>query len=580
MTDEGYIPDNNPVKKTAPYLIAATALACFFLTVYCLLKDINIIYPHLYYIPVILTALFYPKKGTAFAFLLAILYLFTTFVISESNLSLIIENLTRAIVFVGVAFVASSISLLLREDNLKYKNLMDSSGMASAVLDDKGKVIHTNLAFEKITGYPLKELKKKDWVSIFDNEYRGIALMLYRNSVNGDNVDSYKEDLVVRSKKGDEYYVLATIRHISELGITLVSLVDITEKKKTEKMIAVQKERYKKLFQQSIDAVFIHNAEGRIFNANAEALRIAGMDLQELKNIRMKTIIPEEFHDVYNAAVRQELEEGKIFKFEIWVESRSGERIYLDLRSVMVDRETKVILTIARDITLRKRNEKALEIALKKLSLLSSITRHDILNHIMVAKMNMEFAKNSASDESARNFLEKSTMAMDTIRHQIEFSSDYQEMGGKPPRWHNLDDIIESCIKSHYLPPDVLIDRHTEDVEIFADPMFEKVICNLIGNTVMHGGGVSKISISVEEGDDCFKLIYEDDGRGVPEKDRQSIFKPGYGKNHGFGLYLVSEILSITGASIKETGTGNTGARFEIRFPKPDVRFDKRQTIQ
>ena len=578
MIDEGYIPDNNPIKKIAPFLIIVTAIICIFLTIYCLLTGINNIYPHLYYIPIILTAILYPKKGTAFAILLGVLFLFTTFVITEGDPVLITENFIRILVFVAIAYIVSKASFHLREENLKYRNLIDSSGAASAVLNDKGKIVHANSAFENITGRTLKELKRMNWVSVFEDECRRTALMLYMSSIKGERDDKSYEDLIVKSRQGKEYNVLATIRHVRELGITLISLVDVTEKKNSEKMIGAQKERYKKLFQESTEGIFIHNSDGRIFNANPEALRITGMSLQELKNTNLKSIIPQEFHNAYKYAARTDLEEGKTFKMEPWIKSKTGERIDLDLISVMVDKKTKVIQSITRDITIRKKNEKALGIAMKKLNLLSSITRHDILNHIMVAKANLVFAMEDTKDESIKNFLEKSLLAMDTIQHQIEFSRDYQDMGGNPPRWHKLDKVIDSCIKSQNLPPEIFIQKKIQNIEIFADPMFEKVICNLIGNSIMHGGEISRISISTEEEYDSYNLIFEDDGKGIPEKEKHIIFKAGYGRNHGFGLYLVSEILSITGASIRETGIENKGARFEIMFPKEDLRFERHES--
>ena len=46
------------------------------------------------------------------------------------------------------------------------------------------------------------------------------------------------------------------------------------------------------------------------------------------------------------------------------------------------------------------------------------------------------------------------------------------------------------------------------------------------------------------------------------------IFDRGYGKGTGLGLFLVREVLSITGMTIKETGMGKRGTRFEITVPK------------
>ncbi len=42
----------------------------------------------------------------------------------------------------------------------------------------------------------------------------------------------------------------------------------------------------------------------------------------------------------------------------------------------------------------------------------------------------------------------------------------------------------------------------------------------------------------------------------------------GFGKNTGIGLFLAREILSITGITIRETGTPGKGTRFEITVPK------------
>jgi signal transduction histidine kinase len=62
-------------------------------------------------------------------------------------------------------------------------------------------------------------------------------------------------------------------------------------------------------------------------------------------------------------------------------------------------------------------------------------------------------------------------------------------------------------------------------------------------------------------------ITVEDDGAGIPETEKEKIFLRKYGKNTGLGLFLTSEILSITGIGIRETGTAGRGARFEILIP-------------
>ncbi len=69
-------------------------------------------------------------------------------------------------------------------------------------------------------------------------------------------------------------------------------------------------------------------------------------------------------------------------------------------------------------------------------------------------------------------------------------------------------------------------------------------------------------------------ILWEDNGVGIPDEEKELIFNRGYGKNTGFGLFLVREILSLTGISIHETGFPGSGVRFEILIPVGSFRFD------
>ena len=49
-------------------------------------------------------------------------------------------------------------------------------------------------------------------------------------------------------------------------------------------------------------------------------------------------------------------------------------------------------------------------------------------------------------------------------------------------------------------------------------------------------------------------IVYHDDGVGISDKDREHLFKKGFGKNKGLGLFLVREVPAITGITIEEKG--------------------------
>ncbi|NLB00151.1 MAG: sensor histidine kinase, partial [Methanomicrobiales archaeon] len=110
---------------------------------------------------------------------------------------------------------------------------------------------------------------------------------------------------------------------------------------------------------------------------------------------------------------------------------------------------------------------------------------------------------------------------------------------------------------------------------VYADPMLSRVFANLMDNTLRHGESATRIRVRYRlEEDGDLTLIWEDDGAGVPAEEKSRIFNRGVGKNTGLGLFLIREILGITGISIAETGEPGKGARFEIRVSHGMYRVD------
>ena len=68
-------------------------------------------------------------------------------------------------------------------------------------------------------------------------------------------------------------------------------------------------------------------------------------------------------------------------------------------------------------------------------------------------------------------------------------------------------------------------------------------------------------------------ILCEDDGTGIPDGEKEAIFRETYKRRYGHGLFLVAGILGITGMTIRETGEPGKGARFEITVPNGAYRF-------
>jgi signal transduction histidine kinase len=224
------------------------------------------------------------------------------------------------------------------------------------------------------------------------------------------------------------------------------------------------------------------------------------------------------------------------------------------------------------EIAERRRAEEAARRANSKLNLLSSITRHDIQNQLMVILGYLEILEETDAARPGQEYLTRITSAATTIRKQIAFTAEYQEIGVTEPHWHRAQGVVERAATTLDLR-NIQMTSELGELEIYADNLIEKAFYNLFENALRHGGGVGEIQISSHEQDDHLVLVIRDDGIGIAADKKEQIFGRGFGKNTGLGLFLVRDILGITGITIVETGTEGEGARFEMLVPAGTYRF-------
>ncbi|MEI7650359.1 MAG: ATP-binding protein, partial [Methanomicrobiales archaeon] len=116
----------------------------------------------------------------------------------------------------------------------------------------------------------------------------------------------------------------------------------------------------------------------------------------------------------------------------------------------------------------------------------------------------------------------------------------------------------------------------TENLEIFADPLLEKVCQRLFENSVKHGDHVTRIRVSHTVTPEGATIFFEDDGIGISAEKMDQIFlrDVSTGRASMRSLIFVREILDITGITIRETGEPGKGARFEMMVPKGAYRVN------
>ena len=317
-----------------------------------------------------------------------------------------------------------------------------------------------------------------------------------------------------------------------------------------------------RIIENIIDGIMVVDTQDRIISLNKTAQEFMGVHQKNAVGISVTALLPctglagdQGFPASPPAEHHHEM-----------VREIGGKKQYFEIRCiplVLRDGEVNGRLIMIRDVTGLKLAEIALSLARKKLNLLSDITRHDILNQVTALLLFTENAKETVSDPEVREWLEKQEKAAENIRHQIEFARDYENLGVNAPQWLSLNRIIND-LKPAFRSYSVGFEPLNRDIEIYSDPLLERVFYNLVDNSMQHGGHVTTIRFQYVKTPEGMTIIYRDNGVGVPKESKQRIFERGVGRHTGLGLFLAREILEITGMTLRETGVTGEGARFEI----------------
>ncbi|NMB77725.1 MAG: PAS domain S-box protein, partial [Methanomicrobiales archaeon] len=203
------------------------------------------------------------------------------------------------------------------------------------------------------------------------------------------------------------------------------------------------------------------------------------------------------------------------------------------------------------------------------------ITRHDLINQLSALHHSIELA--DVCGDKRSDFRRKQISAIQRIRQQVLSTRDYQDRGKNIPCWQDVRTTAKNAAKGLDLGS-IRLDLAIDGVEVYADSLLPKVFYNILDNTIRHSETAGRISISCHPAKDTLVIVIEDNGCGIAPAEKRRIFQKGYGRNTGFGLFLCTEILQMTGITISENGTPRRGARFEMVVPGQAFRYSAEET--
>jgi PAS domain S-box-containing protein len=232
----------------------------------------------------------------------------------------------------------------------------------------------------------------------------------------------------------------------------------------------------------------------------------------------------------------------------------------LEFAELLVSHAVEALARVTQEADLRER-ERELRRQNERLERFASVVSHDLRSPMSVAKGRLELARDECDSdhlEPLSESLRRMQAIVDDVLALAREGNTVDDPAAVP-----LADVATRAWQT------VASESATLEVDDAADTVradesrLHRLFSNLFVNAVEHAGPT--VTVRVESTPDGFFVA--DDGPGIPEADRESVFEVGYStaeSGTGLGLNIVREIADAHGWSVDVTGGGECGACIEF----------------
>jgi len=225
------------------------------------------------------------------------------------------------------------------------------------------------------------------------------------------------------------------------------------------------------------------------------------------------------------------------------------------------------LVGITRDISERKQYEHQLERQNERLERFAEVISHDLRNPLEVAKSRLRFAREEPDDEEHFDAIDRSLDRMDDLIADVLTITRYGETVEDPDLVdvatvaRDAWDVIDSQGATLAVETELTIHADTSRLS----QLFE----NLFRNSIEHGAeDPADLTVTVGDLPHRAGFFVADDGVGIPEDERDSVFESGFTTDEqgtGLGLDIVQSIVDAHGWVVDASESEGGGARFEFK---------------
>ena len=497
----------------------------------------------------------------------------------------------------------------LRESENKFKSFSEHAISGIYLIED-GVFRYVNPKFAEMFGYTVEELQDlMPFTRLVCAEDSAKVEQQVGRRISGE-ADSVHYTFRGLRKNGQVFHVetYGTGTFHNGKPAALGTILDITERRRTEEALRESEERYRLLFGNIQDAVFVNlvteeGTPGHFIEVNEIACRKLGYTREELLQMSPFDIDAPDTR-AFIPRIMEELRQHGHATWEGAHLTRDGQRIPVEINNRLFDLGgAPMILATVRDVTERKRAEKEqaiLQEQLNQAQKLESVGRlaggvaHDfnnmlgvILGHAEIAMEKIDQA--NALFEDLTEIRKAALRSADLTRQLLAFAR-RQTIS---PKILDLNETVEGMLKMlrRLIGEDIdlawLPETNLWPVKV--DPgQIDQLLANLCVNARDAISGIGKVTI--ETGAACFDKDYcsrhpgfspgefvmlavSDNGCGMEKETMSNIFEPffttkAFGEGTGLGLATVYGIVRQNNGFINVYSEPGEGTTFKIYLPR------------
>jgi len=431
-------------------------------------------------------------------------------------------------------------------------------------------------------------------------QFDGLQALLLRNDLAPQTpfiivTGSVNEEVAVECMKaGADDYVIK--EHLARLPFAIKEALENRlkekEKKAVEEALQVSEEKFRSIMENSADAIFITDQQGKYVYTNKAVTDMLGFSSEEIQNMTILDLAPKNKKDEYMEIFHQLQHKGKLFT-EIELLRKNGNFISTDLNAIILP--GGLVYGSSRDITERKHAKEELIKAKDKAEegdRLKSAFLHNISHEIRtplnaIVGFSALLGEPDVDAQSRKDYIE---VIMQSSDHLLAIISDIVDISNIEA---NLVKITKNEINInsalHSLCNHFIQKADEKKIKLVCETMLSdtdalvvtdstklnQILINLLSNAVKFtDSGYIKLLCTVNK--DSLEFCVSDTGLGIPPEYHERIFDRFYQVQHsisrlyegtGLGLAITKAHVELMGGKIWLSSDPGKGTSFYFTIP-------------